>query len=518
MTVRRLAVAAVIVAVFSIASRVLGFLRDIVLAAKFGGTIDADAFVSSLVIVNSIAAVLLYALVTVIIPEFQRERAEAGGASAWRLVWALTAWVSLVLIVIASAFALFPEIGSALFRTNPELARQMEPLIRIVAPAVLLQGLSALFTALLQIHGRFAGPAAIGVAFNTGIIGLVLLLADRIGIEAAAWGVTAGATLQLLLQIPQFVGLVRRSEARPALTHPRLLGTAVVAAPIFAASIVQQINNFSDKIFASTLDDGSVATLTWANTLGQAPRAVLLLPLMTPLFPLIARLVAEGRRPEVVEAYRRATGLLGVLAIPVAAFMLIYADELSHLFFERGRCDAACAEGIASPLAFYAIAVWAGFMGYLNNRVLSAAGRTRDVMTATILVVALTIALDFILIGPLGTAGLALASALALFVNVAVTLHFVRRQFTEVDPTELGVQQVRLLAAALLGTAAALLANLLFPGANATGVPLLGLLAIKAGIAGVIYAIAVRLIAPKEFRDAQRTFGAAIRRRKAAEA
>jgi putative peptidoglycan lipid II flippase len=515
LTVRRLAVAATVVALFTVASRILGFVRDIVLSGTFGASVEADAFVSSLLIVNSAAAVLLYALVTVVIPQFQSERSHYGEASAWRLAWTLAAWVAGLLVLFAGVLAAFPQIAAALYRIDPELAAESEPLIRIMAPAVLLQGLSALSTALLQIHGKFAGPAAVGVAFNAGIIGGVLIGSDAIGIDAAAWGVTAGAVLQLALQMPQFTRVMRGVGVTAALTHPRLQTTALLAAPVFAASLLQQVNNFSDKIFAATLEEGRVAALTWANTLGQAPRALLLLPVLTPLFPLIARLVAEGRRPEVVGAYRRAAGLLGVLAIPVGAFLVVYAQEISSLLFQRGKCDAACVDEIASPLTFYGLAVWAGFMGFLHNRVLSAVGRTRDVMLATIVVVVLTIALDFALIGPLEQGGLALASAVALFVNVGVTFAFLRRQFPALRPAALALQQLRLVAAALLAVIAVVLANRVLSSETATGLDLAGLLAVKSLLGAVVYAAGVRVIAPDDFAHARATLDSALRRRPA---
>jgi len=515
LTVRHLAVAATIVAFFTVASRILGFVRDIVLSGTFGASAEADAFVSSLLIVNSAAAVLLYTLVTVVIPRFQAERTDYGEPSAWRLAWTLAAWVATLLVIFAGFLAVFPQAAASLYRINPELAAASEPLIRIMAPAVLLQGLSALSTALLQIHGRFAGPAAVGVAFNAGIIGGVLIGSDAIGIEAAAWGVTAGALLQLALQMPQFARLMRGVGVTVTLTHPRLTMTALLAAPVFAASLLQQVNNFSDKIFAATLEDGRVAALTWANTLGQAPRALLLLPVLTPLFPLIARLVAEGRRPEVVGAYRRAAGLLGVLGIPVGAFLIVYAQEVSSLLFERGKCDDECVSEIAAPLQFYGLAVWAGFMGFLHNRVLSAVGRTREVMIATIVVVAVTIALDFLLIGPLEQSGLALASAIALFVNVAVTFTFLRREFPALDPAPLALQQLRLVVAALVAVGAVLVADLLLPSEAASGLELAGALILKSVLGALAYGAAVRVIAPEDFAHARATVASALRRRSA---
>ncbi|MBJ7455189.1 MAG: hypothetical protein JHC74_03925, partial [Thermoleophilia bacterium] len=161
MTISRLARAAAVVAIFGLLSRLLGFAREIVLAAAYGASGVTDAYVNSLLIVNSVAAVLLYTLVTLIIPTFQREKALEGTPSAWRLVSAMAVWVGIFLVVLCTFVAIWPEAPAALFRLDEVRADQTAELIRIMAPALALQGFSAIFTAMLQIHGRFAGPAAV---------------------------------------------------------------------------------------------------------------------------------------------------------------------------------------------------------------------------------------------------------------------------------------------------------------------------------------------------------------------
>ena len=405
MTVTRLARAAAIVAIFGLVSRLLGFAREIVLAASFGATGATDAFVNSLLIVNSIAAILLYTLVTLIIPVFQRERADRGTESAWRLVSALAVWTGLFLVVLSTIVAIWPEAFAALFQLDPSREAQTAELIRIMAPALALQGFSAIFTAMLQIHGRFAGPAAVGVAFNFGIIVGVIIGRGSIGIEAAGWGVVVGATLQVLLQLPQFWRLLREARARPALTHPGLGAVGLLALPVVGASILQQINSFTDKLFASSLEAGRVSALSFANALGQAPRVALLLPLLTPLFPLIARLISEGREREALGAFRRVAGLLALVSIPMMVFLAIYAQETAQLAFGRGKCGPGCVDQISAPLAFYALCLWPAFTGALLNRTLSAANKQRDILWTTIVTVVLTIGFDLILLGPDGAVG-----------------------------------------------------------------------------------------------------------------
>jgi putative peptidoglycan lipid II flippase len=513
-TVARLARAAAIVALFGLLSRLLGFAREIVLAAAYGATGATDAFVNSLLIVNIVAAVLLYTLVTLIIPVFQRERAEQDADSAWRLVCALAAWTGLVLVVLASLAAIFPEAPAAIFRLDEPRAEDTAELIRIMSPALALQGFSAIFTALLQIHGRFAGPAAVGIAFNLGIIVGVLVGEGSIGIEAAAWGVAAGAAMQVLLQLPQFWRLLREARARPVLTHPRLAGVALLALPVLGASALQQVNNLTDKLFASSLEAGRVAALSFANALGQAPRAALLLPLLTPLFPLIARLMSERREDEALAAFRRVAGLLGLVALPISLLLAIWADEVAQLAFQRQACGEECVAQIAPPLVWYALGIWPAFLSLLLNRTLSAANLQHEILWTTVATVVLTIVLDVILLGPMEQAGLALAATLGVFANAVLLLARMRRRFPALPLRRLAERQARLLAAAAAGAAAALLLDLALPTTDLPSLEVAPLLVAKAAVALAVALAAARALAAPELAEGTGALRSLVRGRR----
>jgi putative peptidoglycan lipid II flippase len=515
-SVARLARAATLVALFGIVSRFLGFGREIVLASVYGTTAVTDAFVSALFVVNAIAAILLYTLVTLVIPAFNEERERAGEASAWRLVGTVAGWAGVGLIALSALAAIFPEVLAAPFRFDSDRAATAELLIRIMAPALALQGFSAIFTALLQIHGRFGVPAAVGVAFNLGIIVGVIVGQGSIGIEAAGWGVSIGALFQVLLQLPQFTKLVRGNRVRPSLRHPRLGTVGALALPVMGASLLQQVNNFTDKLFAGTLEDGRVAALNFANSLGAAPRTALLLPLMVPLFPFVARLVAEKRDADALSAVRRVAGLLGLVAIPVSLFVALYSYEIAQLAYGRGDCDADCVTQIGAPLTWYGVAIWANFMGVFLNRTLSAANQQRRILLATVLTVVLTITLDIALLGPMEQAGLALASAIAVYVNVGQYLVYLRRRFPALGVRMLARQQLRLAACGGVGVLAILAADQLFPTDDLASWHLAGLLFVKAAIGAGVYLATVRLIAPQELREARQSLGSLKRRRRPA--
>ncbi len=514
MNAQGIARAAGIVALFGVLSRVLGFVREAVLSRTFGtqglGGAQADVFANSLFLVNTVAALLLYTLVTLIIPAFEQEREERDEASAWGLLWTVGAWVVVGLCALGALAAAWPQGPTALFHLDHDRAALMEHLVRIMSAGLALQGISALLTAVLQSQRRFVGPAIVGVAFNLGVI-LGLAIGGR-SLDAAAWGMVAGAGAQVLFQLPQLIAVLRHAPGRPAWRHPRLRGFGTLALPVMAASLAQQINGFTDKLFASSLDFGRTAALNYANAAGSAPRTVLLMPLLAPVFPVISRMFAEGRQRETAVAFNRAAGVLGLVSVPVSAFLMIFPNEVARLMFGGSKCGAACVTDIAGPLRWYALAVWAAFIGYLLNRSLSAAHRAREIMVATLITVAVTIGLDLILLGPMGHSGLALATALGVMLNTAITTWMLARALPEFSPRNLMERQGRLIACGVIAGAVAIAIGPLGPGGDRSVGTVAGVLLVKALIAGGAYVAATRVLAAPELREGANAVRAIVRR------
>ncbi len=502
-----LARAAVIVATLGVLSRLLGFVREAVLARAFGtqGALggQADAFSNALFLVNTVAAVLLYVLVALVIPHFESERQERGEESAWRLIWVVATYVVLGLVAVAVFIAIWPEAPVALFGLDDRREAYMIDLVQIMSVGLALQGLSGLLTAVLQSQRRFVGPAAVGVAFNLGII---LGLAIGGGtVRAAAWGVVAGASAQVAFQLPQLIGVLRSARGRPALRHARLGAVSMAAVPVVAASLLQQINGFTDKLFAGTLEEGRVAALGYANAAGAAPRTVLLVPLLTPFFPLISRMVAERRDAASAGVFTRAAAVLGLVSIPLTAFLMLFPTEISRLLFGGAKCGDVCVATISDPLRFYALAIWAAFMGYLLNRMLSALHRPRDIMVATVITVVITIALDLVLLGPMGIAGLALATAIGIVVNALITAAMLRRHMPDLQMMAVGVQQVRLLAAGAVAAAAAFGATQLLDLSPTTAGRAAIVLTLGAVVGALVYLAAARVVAAPALAEGARS-------------
>ena len=249
-----------------------------------------------------------------------------------------------------------------------------------------------------------------------------------------------------------------------------------------------------------------------ARRAGSAPRTVLLVPLLTPFFPVISRMVAERRETEALSAFHRAAGVLSLVAVPMSVFLMLYPSEIARILFGGSRCGSSCVSDIADPLRFYALGVWGAFLGYLLNRSLSAANRARDIMVATVVTVAVTVALDLVLLGPMEQSGLALATSIGIYVNTVLTAWMLARRLPGLSLTGLANRQARLVACGAAGAAAALALDVVLSsdhrGVGATA----ALIVVKGLAALLVYVAALRVLAPPELVEGRRTFRAVFHR------
>jgi putative peptidoglycan lipid II flippase len=192
------------------------------------------------------------------------------------------------------------------------------------------------------------------------------------------------------------------------------------------------------------------------------------------------------------------------------ALMAIYADEIAQLAFQRRRCGPECIDEIAPPLFFYAFALWPAFASQLLNRTLSAGNFQRAILWTTVATVALTIALDIALLGPMEQAGLALAATLGVYANATMLTMRLKRSFPAVPLRALGRRQARLLAAGALAAATALLLNLVAPTDDMGSVEMLPALCAKVVAAGAVYVLAAHLLAREELGEGVRSVRALV--------
>lgn len=475
------------VGAWTMASRILGFARDMLIAAKLGAGPLSDAFFVALRLPNLFRQLFGEgAFNAAFLPAFSGTYAAEGPAKARALANAMAGLMTLVLSgIVLLGIVFMPQL---LFVLAPGFVGEAlrfplaVELTRITFPYLLFICLAALVSGVLNGMDRFAAAAAAPVLFNlvtmAALIGLTPFVATPA--HALAWGVAASGVLQLgmLLVAARVAGMAINPLSMPRLT-PEVLAVLRRMAPGLVGAGVTQLNLAIGIIIASLLPAGAVSYLYYADRISQLPLGVIGAAVGTALLPLLARQLRTGQKLSAHRSQNRAIELSLAFALPAALAMAVVAEPIIQTLFERGAFGAEATAATALALIAYA----AGLPAFVLVKALTpgffARGDTATPVKVAMGVVALNLGLNLALTPLLGHVGIALATSAASWANVLVLgALLMRRRRLVLD------RRLRRAALRLAGAACVMAAVLL--ALEAAIFPLVGGLAQIAGLAVLV--------------------------------
>ena len=419
--------AAATVGGFTMASRVLGFVRDLLFAALLGAGPVADAFLVAFRLPNLFRRLFAEgAFAAAFVPLFsgrlQRDGREAAMAFAEEAFAALFATL-LVFTILAEAFMpLLVAVLAPGFLDQPERFGPAVLFSRLTFPYLICMALLAFFAGILNAFYRFAIPSAAPILLNVILIGALALAAGWTGAPGLALAV--GVCLAGFAQLALVLFDMRRAGLRLRLRRPRitrdvrrLLGLML---PGMLSAGALQINLLIGTMIASLLPAGAVAWLHYADRIYQLPLGVVGIALGTALLPRLARSLGAGDEAGARNELNRAIEIAMLLALPATAALLVMPEAVAGVLFERGAFTPADTRATAGAIAAFA----AGLPAFVLVRVLQPRFFAEEDMHTplrfTVVAVALNTALSLALFRPLGHVGIALATSVAAWANAAL--------------------------------------------------------------------------------------------------
>ena len=302
-------------------------------------------------------------------------------------------------------------------------------MLRITFPYILFISLTAFAGGILNAYGRFAVPAFTPVLLNISLISCAIWLAPLLDqpITALAWGVFIAGILQLLFQIPFLLGMKRLPRPRLKKGHPGVSKILKLMIPTLFAVSISQINLIVDMLMASFLVTGSISWLYYSDRLMEFPLGVFGVALATVILPNLSEKHTQGDTRYFSQMLDWALKWVFLISIPAALGLMLLAGPMLTTIFQHGEFTPFHVEMSGKSLLMYAI----GLPGFILTKVLVSGYFSRqDTKTPVkIGVVAMfaNIIMNFIFIGPLAHAGLALATSLAAFINAGLLFYFLRK-------------------------------------------------------------------------------------------
>ena len=419
---KKVGIASLIMTASIFLSRIIGLIREMVIAYISGTGASVDAYQVAFVIPDILNHILATGFLAItFIPIFTGYLAQKNETEGWRVFsLILTVFGSLlaVLVIITTLFA--PQMMSIVGFENPATRDIAIRMTRIIMPAQFFFFCGGLLTAVQYAKEKFLIPALAPLIYNIGIISGGLVLGPWIGIEGFAWGVLAGAIVgNFLLQIigARQVGMVYRPEF--SLSHPDLVKYLLLTLPLMIGLTMTFSTEFFFRIFGSYLPEGSVSSLNYSLRLmfvlvglfGQAAGVA--------TYPFMARLVSENRIHEMNRLMNRTLRYIA-LAIPVSVSVMVLRKEVIHMVFQRGTFDAAATDITSKVLIYIMIGTFAFAAQTMVSRGYYAMQNTIFPALFGSLAVLLSIPLYIIGMEKMGVSGVALAISVSAIFQVTL--------------------------------------------------------------------------------------------------
>jgi len=465
--------AAAVVGAATLASRILGFLRDLVVAQAFGAGPATDAFFVAFRLPNLLRRLVAEgALSSAFIPVFTEYLTTRSRAELIRMFRAVAGAMIVVLAVLTIAGVLgaplLVRVMAPGFFADPATGTLTVRLTRLMFPYLLFVGLGALAMGMLNAHRHFVTPALAPVMLNLAIIGAVFGVVPHLAepVFGLAVGVLVGGLGQLAIQLP---ALARRGLlVVPALDrhHPAVARIVRLMTPVALGQSATQLNILVDTVIASFLVGGSVSYLYYADRLVGFPLGVFGIAIATAVLPTLSE-QAASRNPAALRATLSfAQRLAAFICLPAAVGLLLLREPLVRVLYQRGEFGPLETAQTAWALGFYAL----GLVGFASVKIgaqaFYALGDTRTPVKIAVGAMVLNSVLAVALAFPLRHGGLALATSCSATANALALAWLLRRRLGDLAEPPLPYARAgwtRILAASGALAAALRLAGGLWP-------------------------------------------------------
>lgn len=474
-----------------VASRVLGFVREQVIAALLGTSIQSDAFVVAATIPFTFSYIIGVSAGDALLPVYTGRLQDKTRARVASTVFYIVGGFVTLITLLGMVFT--AQVLDLLTPGFTGEARRLALLCtKVMLPATVFLTMGFMAKSVLNAHREFYVPAWAPVWQNVIFLLLIIPMAKYLG-PGLAWCTLAGALVFYLYNLPALgrFGI----PLRPLFDwhDPDVRRVLVLAVPVIATTLAAKGFVFADRWFGSQLLEGSIAALNYANRVRELPYGMFVAAISTVLFPALASAASRNDMPGLRDRTAMGLRLVGLVAYPSAAVLMILSVPVVRLLFERGVFDAASTAATATALWFYgpsvvamsAVSVFTYTFLSLRNAMLP--------LWAGLAGLVVNIGLDYWLVGSMAHGGLALGNTVGFFVTMLVFIVFLNLRLPGFDWWGQVRDQVKILAAT------GLFAVVLWQLGGYTGLFTPGLalsrqiygMGITLGAAGVVYMLAL---------------------------
>lgn len=416
------------VTLISAIGKVLGFVREAIIAAYFGASETADVFFVANMIPTLLYTVIGITIYSGIIPIYLEEKEKSRSKADETMSVLGTLFFMFALFITVLAFIFSEQLVKIVAPGFSEEQLEMTSLLtKIMLPSICFFALTTIATGVLNSHKKFIAPALTGSAQNVIVILSTFILAEQYGVVGLAIGVLLGTIFQFVIQYPSLSKYDIRFNFSFRKEKNRIKDTLILFYPIIISSFAVQLNGVTDRMISSGLEEGSISALNYASKLMQLPLSVLLAPLITVLYPSIVEYAIKSMKGFIEIVIKGAKTII-YISIPFVIVMVLCGQDLIELAFERGAFDRSATLITVNVFVFYSLGlVFLALRDYLMN-CLYALKKTKFAMYTSIFMVITYVILSVVLSKYFDASGIAMATTVSSLLQTLFLMYFLWRQ------------------------------------------------------------------------------------------
>ncbi len=454
----KIAKAAGKISVATFISRILGYIKDMILAFYFGATGLSDTFFAAFRIPNLLRELFAEgAMSAAFIPVLTEQRQKHGEEEAKRLVKITFTFILLAagIVSVAGIFVapgIVTVIVPGFLAKSPEQFSLTVLLTRIMFPFLLFISLAALVMGALNTKKVFFVPALAPAMLNVTIIVTVTFFAQVFErpIIAVALGVTIGGFMQFAFQLPTFFKNNYRLGIDLGFRHPGLRRMAVLLIPATLALAVNQVYIVMSTMLASFLPEGSITYLYYSMRLIQFPIGIFGVAMGMAVLPTLSRHAVKRDFVSLREDFSFSLRLLFFITVPAMAGLIALREPIVNLLFQRGTFDYAATKATADALLYYSMGIWSTVGIKIVTVTFYSMQDTKTPVKIAAVGVVFNLLLSLALMGPLKHSGIALAYSVAAGLNFTLLFYFLKRKLQRIDSRKIIKSFIKVLLASVL--------------------------------------------------------------------
>ena len=397
--------------VATIIAKILGFGRELVLAAGYGTSIYSDAYVTAMNIPQVIFAIIGSTLATVLIPMYMEVHSMEGEERSLKFINNVFNLVVIACIVLSILGFIFTEQIVNVFAVGYE-GKALEVAInftRITILGIVFTGLSYVMTSYLQIKNM---PGLSSVPKNVIII-VATLLSIKHGPYLMIWGTLIGMASEFLFQLPYANKAGYKYVPIINIKDKYIKKMAWLIMPVLIGVAVNQVNTLVDRTLASTLPVGTVSALNYSNKLTSFVIAIFITSISSVIYPILSQLSSENNKERFTSSVIKSINCVIILVLPITVGTIVLALPIVRVLFERGAFGTNATYLTALALAMYSIGMVAYGLRDVLGKIFYSLQDTKTPMVNGVIAMAMNMIMDVVFIKFWGLAGLTLATSLS---------------------------------------------------------------------------------------------------------